>query len=69
MVAAGIAAPREMRSQTPGVADKEQAQRTRSKEILEDIKKLKDSYGQDRSSDSKAISYGIAVRLFQKMKN
>jgi hypothetical protein len=69
MVAAGIAAPREMRGQTPGVADKEQAQRTRSKEILKDIKKLKDSYGQDKSRDSKAISYGIAARLFQKMED
>jgi hypothetical protein len=64
MVTAGIAAPREMRSQTPGVADKEQAQRTRSKKILEDIKKLKDSYGQDKSRDLKAIPYGIAARLF-----
>jgi chorismate synthase len=69
MVAAGIAAPREMRGQTPRVADKEQAQRTRSKEILEDIKKLKDSYGQDKSRDSKAIPYGIAARLFQKMED
>jgi hypothetical protein len=64
MVAAGIAAPREMRGQTPRVADKEQAQRTRGKEILEDIKKLKNSYGQDKSRDSKAILYGIAARLF-----
>jgi hypothetical protein len=69
MMAAGIVAPREMRGQTPGVADKEQAQRTRSNEILEDIKKLKDSYGQDKSRDSKAISYGIAARLFQKMED
>jgi hypothetical protein len=45
MITAGIAAPREMRSQTPGIADKEQAQRTRSNKILKDIKKLKDSYG------------------------
>jgi hypothetical protein len=45
MVAASIAASREIRGQTPRVTDKEQAQRTRSKEILKDIKKLKDSYG------------------------
>ena len=45
MVAAADAAPRVMRGQTPGVAGKEQAQRTRSNEILKDIKKLKDSYG------------------------
>jgi hypothetical protein len=64
MVAAGIAAPREMRGQTPGIADKEQAQRTRSNKILKNIKKLKDSYGQDKSRDLKAISYGIAARLF-----
>jgi hypothetical protein len=64
MVAASTAAPRETRGQTPGVADKEQAQRTRSKEILKDIKKLKDSYGQDKSRDARPISYGAAARLF-----
>jgi hypothetical protein len=68
-MAAGIAAPRETRGQTPRVADKEQAQRTRSKEILKDIKKLKDSYGQDKSRDLKVISYGIAARLFQKIED
>jgi hypothetical protein len=69
MVAAGSAVPREMRGQIPGVADKEQAQCTRSKEILEDIKKLKDTYGQDKSRDSKAIPYGAVARLFQKMED
>jgi hypothetical protein len=64
MVAASVAPPREMRGQTPGVADKKQAQLTRSKEILEDIKKLKNSYGQDKSRDSKVILYEIAARLF-----
>jgi hypothetical protein len=52
-----------MRGQTPGVADKEQAQRTRSKEILKDIKKLKDSYGQDKTRDARLIPYGVAARL------
>jgi len=69
MVAATDAAPRVMRGQTPGVAGKEQAQRTRSKEILEDIKKLKDSYGQDKSRDARPIPYGIAARLFQKVED
>jgi hypothetical protein len=64
MMTAGIAAPREIYSQTSRVADKEQAQRTRSNKILKNIKKLKDSYGQDKSRDSKAIPYGIAARLF-----
>jgi hypothetical protein len=69
MVAAPSAAPRAMRGQNPEVAGKEQAQRTRSKEILEDIKKLKDSYGQDKNRDAKAIPYGAAARLFQKMED
>jgi hypothetical protein len=69
MVAASTAAPRETRGQTSGVADKEQAQRTRSKEILEDIKKLKDLYGQGKSRDARLILYGAAARLFQKMKD
>ena len=69
MVAASIAAPRETRGQTPEVAGKEQAQHTRSKEILEDIKKLKDSYGQDKSRDARLIPYGAAARLFQKIKD
>ena len=69
MVAASNAAPREMRGQNPEVAGKEQAQRTRSREILEDIKKLKDSYGQDESRDAKAIPYRIAARLFQKVED
>src|SRR3954451_19215053 len=69
MVAAPSAVPRVMRGQNPEVAGKEQAQRTRSKEILEDIKKLKDSYGQDKNRDAKAIPYGVAARLFQKMED
>jgi hypothetical protein len=63
-VAASIVALRETRGQTLGRADKEQAQRTRSKEILKDIKKLKDSYGQDKSKDARLILYGAAARLF-----
>jgi hypothetical protein len=62
-VAATDVTPRVMRGQTPGVIDKEQAQRTRSKEILEDIKKLKDLYGQDKSKDVRPILYGVAARL------
>jgi hypothetical protein len=69
MMAAPSAAPRAMRGQNPEVAGKEQAQRTRSNEILEDIKKLKDSYGQDKNRDAKAIPYGAAARLFQKMED
>jgi hypothetical protein len=69
MVAAPSAAPRAMRGQNPEVADKEQAQRTRSNEILKDIKKLKDSYGQNKNKDAKVIPYGVAVRLFQKMED
>jgi hypothetical protein len=69
MVAAPSAAPRAMRGQNPEVAGKEQAQRTRSNEILEDIKKLKDSYGQDKNRDAKAIPYGAVARLFQKMED
>jgi hypothetical protein len=68
-MAASTAAPLETRGQTPEVADKEQAQRTRSKEILENIKKLKDSYGQDKSRDARLISYGAAARLFQKIED
>jgi hypothetical protein len=64
MMAANTAAPRETRGQTPGIVNKKQAQRTRSKEILENIKKLKDSYGQDKSKDARLISYGAAARLF-----
>jgi hypothetical protein len=63
-MAAPSAAPRAIRGQNPEIAGKEQAQRTRSKEILEDIKKLKDSYGQDKNRDTKAIRYGAAARLF-----
>jgi len=44
MVAAGNTASREKRNQNSEVAGKEQAQHIRSKEILEDTKKLKDSY-------------------------
>jgi hypothetical protein len=69
MVAATDAAPRVIRGLTPGVVDKEQAQRTRSKEILEDIKKLKDSYGQDKSRDVRPIPYGVAARLLQKVED
>jgi len=64
MMAAPSAAPRAMRGQNPEVTGKEQAQRTRSNEILEHIKKLKDSYGQDKNRDTKAISYEAAARLF-----
>ena len=64
MVAAPSAAPRAMRGQNPKVAGKEKAQRTRSNEILEYIKKLKDSYGQDKNRDAKAIPYGAAAMLF-----
>jgi hypothetical protein len=64
MVAAPSAAPRAMRGQNPKVAGKEQAQRTRSNEILKNIKKLKNSYGQDKNKDTKAIPYGAAARLF-----
>jgi hypothetical protein len=63
-MAAPSATPRAMRGQNPEIAGKEQAQRTRSKEILEDIKKLKDSYGQDKNRDAKAIPYGATARLF-----
>jgi hypothetical protein len=64
IVAAPSATPRAMRGQNPEVAGKEQAQRTRSNEILEYIKKLKDSYGQDKNKNAKVISYGAAARLF-----
>jgi hypothetical protein len=64
MMAAPSATPRAMRGQNPKVAGKEQAQRTRSNEILEYIKKLKDSYGQDKNRDAKVIPYGAAARLF-----
>jgi hypothetical protein len=64
MMAAPSVAPRAIRGQNPEVAGKEQAQHTRSKEILKDIKKLKDSYGQDKNRDAKAISYGATARLF-----
>jgi hypothetical protein len=64
IIAASTAAPRETRGQTPGIVDKGQAQYTRSKGILEDIKKLKDSYGQDKSRDARLIPYGITTRLF-----
>jgi hypothetical protein len=63
-MAASIVAPREIRGQISRVTGEEQAQRTRSKEILEDIKKLKDSYGQDKSRDTRLILYGAAARLF-----
>jgi hypothetical protein len=64
MMAAPSAAPRAIRGQNPEVAGKEQAQRTRSNEILKYIKKLKDSYGQDKNRDAKVILYGAAARLF-----
>jgi hypothetical protein len=63
-MAAPSATPRAMRGQNPKIIGKEQAQRTRSKEILENIKKLKDSYGQDKNRDAKAILYEAAARLF-----
>jgi hypothetical protein len=53
-----------MRGQNPKIAGKEQAQRTRSNEILKNIEKLKDSYGQDKNRDTKVILYGAAARLF-----
>jgi hypothetical protein len=62
-MAANDAAPRETRGQTPKIAGKEQAQRTRSKEILKDIKKLKNSYGQNKSRDARLILYGAAASL------
>jgi hypothetical protein len=62
-MAAINAAPRVMRGQTPKIVNKEQAQRTRSKEILKNIKKLKNSYGQDKSKDVKPILYEVAARL------
>jgi hypothetical protein len=64
MMAAPSVTPRAIRGRNPKIAGKEQAQRTRSKEILEDIKKLKDSYGQDKNRDIKVILYGAAARLF-----
>jgi hypothetical protein len=69
MVAALSAAPRAIRGQNSKVAGKEQAQRTRSNKILKDIKKLKDSYNQNKNKDAKIIPYEITARLFQKMKD
>jgi hypothetical protein len=63
-MAAPSAAPRAIRGQNPEVVGKEQAQRTRSNKILKYIKKLKDSYGQDKNKNTKVISYGAAARLF-----
>jgi hypothetical protein len=68
-MAALSAAPRAMRGQNPEVIGKEQAQRTRSNEILKDIKKLKDSYGQNKNKDAKIIPYEAVARLFQKIKD
>jgi hypothetical protein len=68
-VAASYVTRCEMRGQNPEVAGMEQAQRTRSKEILEDIKKLKDSYGQEKNRDARAIPYAAAARLFQKVED
>jgi hypothetical protein len=69
MVAAFNVAPRATRGQTPKVTGKKQAQRTRNTEILKNIKKLKDSYGQNKNRDVKIIPYEIITRLFQKMKD
>ena len=66
-MAASGAASREMRDQNPGVAGKEQMQCTRSEEILADIKKLRDSYGQNKNRDTMAIPYTLAARLVQKV--
>jgi hypothetical protein len=51
----------------PEVAGKEEAQRTRSKEPLEDIKKPKDLYGRDGNREPRAISYPAAAKLFRKV--
>ena len=44
-------------------------QGTRSKDILEDIKKPKGPYGQDQNKDAKAIPHEAAVKLFQKVED
>jgi hypothetical protein len=69
MIEAPSAAPRAMRDQNLKIISKEQTQRTRNNKILKDIKKLKDSYNQNKNRDAKIILYGITARLFQKMKD
>jgi hypothetical protein len=63
-MAAPSVTPRAIRGQNPKITGKEQAQRTRSNKILKDIKKLKNSYGQDKNKNAKAILYKAAAKLF-----
>ena len=58
---AGLRATR--RQETQGV-DEAHAERTQSEEITEDIKKLKDLYGQKLGRAAKAIPFSEAEKLF-----
>jgi len=67
MVTASSAGPRETRSQNASGANEEHAKRTQSEVILDDIKKLEDSYGQKPGKAAKPIPFSEAEKLFRKI--
>jgi len=67
MVTASSAGPRETLGQNASGADEEQTKRTQSEDILNDIKKLEDSYGQKTGRVAKPIPFSEAEKLFRKV--
>ena len=68
-MAATHAAPREKRGQTAHVASEEQARtmRARREEIIEEIKRMRGSYGQKNAGTPRSVPYAAIEKLFDKV--
>jgi hypothetical protein len=67
MVAAGSAASRETRDREVLQAGETGAPDTRGKAIIEEIEKLRDSYGRKGKRDARSIPFSEAEKLFEKV--
>jgi uncharacterized coiled-coil DUF342 family protein len=68
-MAATYAAPREKHGQTVQVASEEQARsrRARREEIIEEIKRIRGSYGQKNAGTLRSILFTAVKKLFDKV--
>jgi hypothetical protein len=67
MVTASSAGPGVTRGQSAPGADKEYTQRTQGEEILHEIKKLKDTYGQKQEGAARPVPFSEIEKLYQKV--
>jgi hypothetical protein len=65
-MAATYAAPREKRGQTAQAASEEQTRtmRARREEIIEEIKRMRGSYGQKNAETPRSVPYAAIEKLF-----